>query len=334
MLRSILFILLPLVMASSAIGQNKELTKEEKKSLDSMLQQDDFLNLLKDRDRSYFDINVGMGNGVFSINNNSFNADQSETNIIFYSPSVGYYHKTGLAITASGFLAVDKGRFKMYQYAISPSYTYDSKSINASISYTRFIKGESTSFEVSPFQNDFYATGTYKKLWVQPGIATGYSFGKIEEKFDTSFWFTPPPPLPQVPRVVHITDTITTRLKAFSLSVFATHEWDFEHLISKKDALTIQPTLMVNAGSQKWTISHSSSLNNRRPIVQNLLKNRYGNGTSTESFSLQSLGFLAEITYYIGKFYLQPQLYLDYYLPSTTANRFTTLFSVVAGISF
>lgn len=314
----------------AALCQDKPLTPEEKKTLDSMLANDDLFQALKDRNRSYFDINLGVGNGVFSIKNKSLDASQESTNKLFYTPSVGYYHKKGFAIAASGYLVEDSGSLKMYQYAISPSYTFDNRTLTAGIFYTRFIKGAVTSFSESPFQNDLFGSFLYKKTWLQPGLNIGFSFGKVKEKFDSSFLFTPPPPL--LPRVVHITDTITTRVSAFSVSLTATHEWDFEHLFTAKDAISLQPTLLLNAGSQHWNISHSNSLNRRRPIVQKLLKARYGNGSGNENFTLQSIAFSGEITYYLGKFYLQPQVYIDYYLPSTTYNRFTALYSVVLGV--
>lgn len=331
MQRTGLLLILSLLMVSISFGQNKNLSKAEKKSLDSMLQKDDFLNLMKEKKHSYFDINLGVSNAVFSLKNNSLNADQSETNQLSFTPSVGYFHKTGLAISAYCFLTTDKGKLKAYQYAINPSYTFENKSINATASYTRFFTGDNTGFQENPFQNDIYVNASYLKTWIEPGLAVGYSFGKITEHFDSSFWFYPPIP---PPRIVHITDTITTKLSAFSLTASASHQWDFEHLLSKKDAITIRPTLYLNAGSQHWNISHSSSLNRRRAVVQNLLKGRYGSGSVSESFSLQSVAFLADVTYYIGKFYLQPQLYLDYYLPSTTGNRFTTLYSFVVGFDF
>ena len=332
MLKQLIYLLVTCLVMHSAYGQDKGLSKEDKRLLDSMLNNDEFLKLLKDRDRSYFDVNIGVGNGVFSQRNNSLNANQTETNLVFFTPSVGYMHKSGAAISFSGYLVSDQGKMKMYQYALNPSYTYDGKSVTAGISYTWFIKGKGTSFDPSPFQHDLFASVLYKKTWIQPGISVGYAAGKNTENFDTSFWFTPPPPLQ--PRIIHITDTIVTKLRGFSLSASASHQWDFEHLLSKKDALTIQPTLYLNAGTQKWSVTHSSTLSRRRPIVQNALKSRYGDGTGTESFNLQSLALLTELTYYFGKFYLQPQLYLDYYLPSTDAKRFSDLYSVVVGINF
>lgn len=329
-----IFILLPAIFAMSFVyGQTDSLTREERLALDSMFKNDEFIKLMLKKDKNYFDVNIGMGNGIFSLKNNALNAGQAITNKIYYSPSVGYYHKSGFALTVNGFLADDNGQLKMYQYAVSPSYTYDKKNVQAGISYTRYIEGAAASFDISPFKNDFYASIIYKKPWIEPGLAIGFSFGKQVEYFDTAFWRRSVDS-PYTYRVVHIRDTITTRLSGLSLTLSASHKWSFYELINKKDAIEIQPSIMLNAGSQRWNISHSSSLNNRRPFVQNYLKSRYGDGSSSESFNLQSAAFLAAVTYYYGKFYLQPQLYLDYYLPSTSEKRLTSLFSVTAGFSF
>lgn len=327
-MHKILILLLAVFSTSLVHAQTDSLTKEERLALDSMFKNDEFVKLMMGmkKKKSYVDVNVGISNGIFSLKNNSLNAGQAITSKIFYTPSLGYYHKSGFSFIATGFMANDEGKLKMYQYAISPSYVLNNKTINAGISYTRFIEGSSASFDVSPFKNDFYGSFTYKKTWIQPGIALGFSFGKQEEYYDTAFWF--------FNRVVHIRDTITTRLYGLSAIISATHQWDIYKIFGKKDAVQLQPTLMMNAGSQRWDISHSSSLNNRRPIVQNYLKSRYGDGSSSDEFKIQSLGFLAEITYYYGKFYFQPQLYLDYYLPSTTEKRLTSLYSVLAGFSF
>lgn len=327
-MRKILILLLLVFTGSLLHAQTDSLSKEERAALDSMFQNDEFIKLMMGmrKSKSYVDVNLGIGNGIFSLKNKSLNAGQAITNKIFYTGSAGYYHKSGLSLALTGFMANDDGKLRMYQYAVSPSYVYNSKSINAGITYTRFIEGSAASFEISPFKNDFYANIAYKKTWIQPGLAAGLSFGKQKEYFDTAFWL--------LNRVVHVRDTITTKLSGLSLIAYATHAWNFYKLLDSKDAFQLQPTLMLNAGSQRWNISHSSSLNSRRPVVQNYLKARYGDGTGSDSFKLQSLGLLAELTYYYGKFYFQPQVYFDYYLPSTTEKRLTSLYSVVAGFSF
>ena len=327
------FVLSLLLTVSLVHAQTDSLTNEEKRMLDSMFKNDEFIKLMLKKEKSYVDVNVGMGNGVFSLQNNALNAGQAQTNKIYYTASVGYNHKSGLGITLNSFFADDKGSLKGYQYAVSPSYIFSNKKFDAGISYTRFIEGSAVNFDISPYKNDFYASAVYKKTWIEPGLALGFSFGKQVEYFDTVFWRRSIDS-PYSYRAIHIGDTITTRLSGLSLTLSATHKWDFYALLNKKDAIELQPSFLLNAGSQRWNISHSSSLNNRLPLVQNYLKRKFGNGSDSQSFNLQSFAFLAEVTYYYGKFYFQPQLYLDYYLPSTTEKRLTSLFSVVAGFSF
>jgi hypothetical protein len=334
-----LLLLFFLITAANTYGQTEPLTKEELRILDSMFRNDEFIKLMTGKDRSYVDVNVGIRNGIFSLKNNALNADQAQTDKVYYKPTVSYYHKSGLALGVSGFIASGEGSLKMYQYAITPSYTYSKKNFAAGISYTRFIEGSDPGFEVSPFKNDFYASAVYKKTWIEPGMALGFSFGKLTDYYDSSFWYTPPPPAPPTPILVHLKDTVTTRLRGLSFTLSASHTWMFWELINKKDGLRVLPTFMLNAGSQRWIVTHSNKIfarsnEVRYPRLVRALKNRFGGDSGSEKFKLESAAFLAQLTWYYGKFYLQPQIYFDYYLPETTEKRLTTVFSVTAGFSF
>lgn len=330
MYKSLLLIFIT-ITATHAYGQSDSLTIEERRILDSMFRNDEFIKLMMGKEKSYIDLGIGMGNTVFSLKNNALNAGQAQTNKLYYTPSVGYFHKSGLAISINGYLATDEGKLKMYQWAISPSYTFINKKITAGISYTRFIRGSEASFDMSPFKNDFYASVVYKKTWIQPGLAAGYSFGKQTEYYDSAFWFSPQPPAN--PRVIYLRDTITTKISGFSLTLSASHTWSFWELLHKQDGLQLRPAFMLNAASQHWNTTHSSRLFTHFPRLANYLKRRFGDGSGSDKFNLQSLAFAGSVSYFFGKFYLLPQLYLDYYLPSTTEKRLTALFSLTAGVS-
>src|SRR5436190_6934179 len=151
---NIILVLPAFLAVSLAYGQTDSLTREERLALDSMFKNDEFIKMMMAKEKSYFDVNIGIGNGIFSLKNNALNAGLSVTNKIFYTPTIGYYHKSGFAITATGHVTADEGNLKIYRYAISPSYMYTDKNIDVGVSYTRFIDGSSTSFEISPFKND------------------------------------------------------------------------------------------------------------------------------------------------------------------------------------
>ena len=309
--------------------QATTLTAEEKAALDSMFNNDEFFKMLNEKkDTSYVELSFGVSNGVFSIKNNSLNAEQASSNKIFYTPSVGYVHKSGFGISASCYIASDSNRIKVFQYAINPSYNYYSKKIDIGASYTRYITGSSTGFDVNPYKNDLYGNIVFKKPWIRPGIGVGYSIGRIKEYFDSVITFT------QIPRTITIRDTITTRLSSFSMNASISHTWEFRNVISHNDELDLQPTLLINGSNQKITVTHSGSLNHRRPVVQSLLKSAYGDGSTREKFSLQSLAFMFGAAYGKGKFIIQPQIYLDYYLHDTESKKLSAIYSFVISYAF
>ncbi len=312
------------------LAQTDTLSANDKASLDSMLADDPFFKMLAKKEGSYMDINIAMGNSIFSVNNNSLNAEQAQTSKIFFTPSAGYYHKSGLGIAFSSYLSNDSGKAAMYQYAVNPFYVYDGKMVEAGLSYTRYLPGTSvSSFSVSPYKNDVYANVKLKKNWLQPGLALGFANGKFEEYFDSTFSIN----TPSGPRLVRVKDTITTRLKDFSIILSFEHKFNFVKLFTAKDQLQLVPAIMLNASSQNWNVVHSNSLNKRSPVVQNLLKRNYGNGNERSPFQLQSVAFLTQATYSIANFYLLPQLYLDYYIPQTTSKKLTAVYSITAGIT-
>ena len=79
-----------LCICLNVFAQTDSLTfsKEEMRLLDSMFKNDEFIQLMLEKDKSYFDVNIKMSNGVFSFNNNGLNASQATTNKLYYTPSV------------------------------------------------------------------------------------------------------------------------------------------------------------------------------------------------------------------------------------------------------
>ncbi len=321
--------LLPLVFVITAYGQKTTVTKSEQAALDSMLKNDPLLDMLKDKG-SYFDISIGVGNRLFSVRNNSVNASQSQTNKLFYTPSVAYHHKSGLGLSVTPYLASDSGSFKVFQTGITPSYDYSNEKWGAGISYTRYVADNTKFNSNSIFQNDFYTYVKILKWAIQPGFALGYTTGKYKEI--NTVLFTPPPPLPQVPRLVK--DSTSNNAKDFTMTVSAEHVFNFENLFSKKDGLAFTPQLMLTAGSEKLTINHLNKAYAKLVANSQRLKKRGTTQNGSSSFAAQSVGLSIDFLYSIGKFFLQPNTYFDYYLPSTTDKRLTTFFSITAGVSF
>lgn len=316
------------LLTVSALGSIAQTTPS---ALDSMLQQDAFMQLFdslgKQPPKSSVDISVGMGNRLFSLTNKSLTADQGDVNKLIYTPSVAYFHKSGLGLSVTAFLGSDSGKFALFQTGISPSYDYSSKKIAAGFAYTRYISNNSLSVAPSPFQNDFYAYISANKGAIQPGLSIGYASGKYTEYTDTLR--IRPAPLPPI----RIKDTTQYKLQDWSVMASAKHDFLFYGLLNKDDGLSITPMVMLIAGTQKYKVSSKTVAITRRP--QGGVLRLRNNSTSVDqtNFALQSAAFSLDLDYGIGKFYLRPQLYLDYYLQETSSNRLTATFSCVLGVS-
>ncbi|CAN5177761.1 hypothetical protein BH09BAC2_BH09BAC2_12070 [soil metagenome] len=282
---------------------------------------------VQDTSKSTFKISLGLGNRRFSINNNTLNADQSENKIVI-NPTVGYFHKSGFSISASAFAFTDNSNFKFYQFALTPAYEYTTgKNLAAAISYTRFFQADAYTQSASPVQNDLYGKIYFKKPWMQPGVSLGYGSGKYKQ-------------ITQVDTVVRINnqlvhyrfkDTASVKMTWFNISPSIQHEFEFEKVFSKNDGFMFNPELLVNIGSGTYDEKHSGS--GLASLVNG--NGRRGKRISDKSsasevtpLQLESLAINIDMEYGIGNFAISPNIYLDYYLPATTSNRFSGIYQL------
>ena len=95
-----IFLLLLLILSGQLIFAQvakDTLSAADKALLDSMLANDEFLNMLDQKTGSYTDIYVSAGNGLFSENNQAVNAT-GVSNQIVLTPGVVYHFKGGFSI--------------------------------------------------------------------------------------------------------------------------------------------------------------------------------------------------------------------------------------------
>lgn len=301
------------------------LSPADKVLLDSMLSNDEFLKMMDQKTGSYTDIYVSFGNGLFSENNQAVNAT-GVSNQIVITPGVVYHFKGGFSIGAAGFFTKEDGSsgMSLYQTGLSAAYDYEGPAVKTGISYTRFLSDRNKYNTKSLYQNDFY--GYIKKAsgMIQPGLSLGYANGNYKEVFKTKYR------RPLIGDTILVKDSTNNKSSYFSATVFIEHNFNIYKVFSEKDELDIVPSLLLNSGSDKTTITHTNRLYDRLPANSRLKKTQAENN----KFQLQSLAFSLDLTYSVGKFFIQPNIYLDYYLPSTTSKRLSSIYSVTAGFSF
>jgi hypothetical protein len=311
----------------SATCQVDTLTAEEKMALDSILNQDEFMKMLLESrsPKSYGQIKAGIGNSYFSIKNKRINATQLENKIV-YTATALYSHKSGLGISAMMFLSDFERKSGIYQYCITPTFNYGkNKYFEATASYTRYFRKKGFEIAASPVQNEFFVIANLKKPWLKPGISSGYANGKtVEYKLIDTVLFG-------VRRV--FIDTMTVKLSSFSLSSFVSHTFEWYQVLNKYDGIAFIPTVYLNAGSDQYDISHRNRLINKLNERPDRVKNA-GTFSGGNDFVIQSIAAGLDFNYLVKKFGIRAQSYFDYYLPETTDQRFTAIFSFTISYSF
>ena len=306
------------------------LSAKDKASLDSMMEKDEFLKLLKEEPKNALDVSVGIGNGSFSAHNNAANATGVDNKIIF-TPSIVYRLKSGFSFGLTGFLTSDSAKgTELYQTGLSAGYEYDGKEVTTGITYTRYFSDRNKYNTKSLYQNDIYAFVKKAKGILQPGLSLGFDNGEYKEA-DFASVLVKRPLNPRGDTVITGFDSTNNKATYFSVTASVEHDFSFYKLFSKDDELDFVPSLMLNLGKDDLNQTHTNTIN--RPLVKRILANRKKN-TPTNKFEVQSIAASFDFTYSVGKFFLQPNIYLDYYLPETTSKRLTAIYAVTLGFSF
>lgn len=292
---------------------------------------DDFLRLFDSiqQPKSYFLIGVGIGNTQFSVKNISLNSQQ-QTNNLSIIPTLGYYHKSGISLTYNNYLLKEKTSTQLLQHSLT--FAYDnagSKAVDYGISFTRFMGKKEFVNTSSPYDNDLLAYINKKEGFFQPGIMVGFSAGKYRETsryLDSQYVIYPGPGY----RYFYVNDTSTIKVRDLTIIPYLQTEFEWNG-IGKKDLIVFKPSLMLISGINKFTIDSKG----RRSVLQypRVGRNYSESASQSSGFNLQSLGLSLDATWYIGKFYINPQVYFDYYLLSSE-NKFNTLYTIQAGIMF
>ncbi len=311
-----------------------QINPSDKRIMDSLLENDELLKMINDYNKasSYFRVNIGIGNKLYSDQNKAIESLQNNSQFII-SPSLEYHHKSGLGLSFTGFLFNENNKAQFYQYALSPFFNYTKGNfINTTLSYTHYFVKDIYSSNTSPVQNEFYGSLVFKKWWLRPGISTGYSWGTYHDiiNIDTTFRIA------GQQHHLKFIDTTATKLSSFSIAATVEHSFTFYNIFSKKDGVNFTPQLSLITGINSYQVNHKSSVENYNRFIKKFIKRTRNFQSQSESskFQAQSVGLDLDVSYLIGIFYLEPELYLDYYLPETDDERLTKIFNLNIGITF
>ncbi|MEO6000738.1 MAG: hypothetical protein ABIN89_28075 [Chitinophagaceae bacterium] len=296
--------------------------------MDSLMKEfDAYLDSLI-KPKGFFTISAGVGTGFFSFKDN-VNLDFQVKNKAVFSPEISYFHKSGLGISLSGYMIKEGAKLNPYQYAISPTYHYVKRNqFSTGISYTRFYSKENLSFYTTPIQHEVYTFFNIKKWWLEPGIAFSYGWGsKTEfEHKEVDVYLKRLKASKKKIIVIQRDESV----RDFSTLFSVRHSFIYDKVFLKNDVLTFRPVLLLSAGTQNFGFNTSFSSNS--VLTRNILpSNSYI--SDVRGLDFQSSTFVLQVDYSLGRYYVLPQLLLDYYLHKAD-KRFNSVVSFTAGVNF
>src|SRR5688572_26455160 len=138
--------IVPLSVVDTGIIDYDELFRDFDSFMDSILSPPSFLLL-----------NLSMGKGYYNFETKTASLIEASKKLT-YSPTIAYYHKSGLGLNLTGAIVNDEERLNFYQLGVTPSYDYlADRRFAGGVSYTRYFTKDSLPFYTTPLQNEVYA---------------------------------------------------------------------------------------------------------------------------------------------------------------------------------
>ena len=302
---------------------------------DSIMAELRALGLVGGSRKSFLDINAGIGNGSFALQNNNFNVSTSH---IFYNTGIGYYHKSGLSISSGFNFTNDQGSFKMFQAYVSPAYDYQNKNVAFGIAGFKYFNEKDLNFYVSPLVKEIYSYVVYKKWWLQPKLAIDYAWGTYDElaaikTIDTVRYrrFAP---------IVRYLSKQNTLAKVSDLAFIFTLRHDFIATPKNnyKQFFRYTPSVLILAGTSTFgTNTPLNSLNSPRLATNTdvqFFRRLYESSLQppASKFQFQNFNITQSAAYYFSKLYIQGQLVLSYIMPASQS-RWNVFYNIGTGIN-
>ncbi len=312
------------------INANRDLAMDTSIDYDDFLDEFDvFLDSIL-TPKSYFMPTISVARGYYN-----FAARGGDTAEVLsrmtITPSLSYYHHSGWGLSATASIVDDGSHLNLFQSAVSPSFDYlKDRRFATGVVFTRYFTKDSLPFYTSPLQNEVYAYFSYRKPWLRSSLAVNYGWGSRTDYLRRKR-------LVQSLRLRKLAWWLLNReetesINDFSVTLTLRHDFYWLHVFSGKDHIRFTPQVSAVAGTQQFGFNQTTTLygvtsRNNLPL---LFSSRNSYLDNKLKFQPLSATLYLRGEYVLGKFFIQPQVLLDYYIPGSSENL-TTSFSINAG---
>ncbi len=280
---------------------------------------------------SYIMATAGFTNGYYSYTSKDYLSVETKKQLTI-TPTLGFYHKTGLGVTAQSMVVNDNKSLLAYQYSVSPSFDYlKNKKLATGISFTKYITKNNLSFYTSPLKNELYGYFSMRKWWIRPTVAASYGWGTRSDYEEQETYITSLRLRPRGFTRIKTTESVND----FTVMASVRHDFYWLDVLKARDYIRVTPQFLFTSGTQKFGFNQTSST--YATVIRSGTNILYSSDNvyldNATGFEAQSLTFFLRTEYSFGKFFIQPQFMVDYYFPATEKNV-STLFSLNAGLVF
>lgn len=338
-----------LLLAVAAFGQQEKpsaLTDTSIYDYDELFSELDALLDSIYTPRSFFVAQLSSGKNFFQYQTQN-DTVQTKAQLVF-TPTLGYYHQSGFGVAATvSFIAGGSGN--PWQYSLTGSYDYlQKRDFVAGVSFTKYFIKNELPFYTSPLHDEAFGYITYRKHWLKPSLHVSYGWG------DRSTVQQQTTLIDEIKkRRINLrnrnengngnnnggtgTTTVNSyeKIVDFNLQFSVRHDFYFLHLFSKRDYARLTPQLSFSAGSQQFGFNSVVNTTYTAKRNSNISITTTRNITLDEKLAFRPLSLTTQLRmeYSIGKFFVQPQLFFDYYFPAQRY-PFTTTLIVSTGVFF
>lgn len=289
---------------------------------------DAFLDsILSPRSYTIASINAGTGFFDYAASNNKLVTARKWV----FAPTVGYFDKSGFGINASANILKEEKGFNAYQFAATLSYDYlKNLDFAGGVSATRYFNKENLDFYTSPLKNELYGYFTYRKPWFRPAIAASYGWGSKTSYQQQEDYVRKLRLRKRSYTVINTRESVAD----FNIMVSARHDFYWLDVINTNSFVRLTPQLAFNCGTQKFGFNQTATTY-RQNLLNGKNREQSENTNLDDQMKFQPLSIAASLRseLSVGKFFVQPQLALNYYIPAPEKNL-SSIFSVNTGFVF
>jgi len=273
--------------------------------------------------KSFAMANIGIESSYLTFRSDSAHAVKK----ILVSPSLSYFHKSGLGISGEYAIVNDGEKVNPYQFSLTGYYDYvKNRKFFTGVSLSHYFTKQDLPFYPSPIENEASAYFTYRQFRIKPSVNISYGWGNSDSYTE------------QQEKAKNITTNQSTAIQKtvadFSITTSVKYHFYLDDN-SEKSYVRFTPQISLVTGTRHSGFNELTNIHTSLGHSGKNLSFNTQNLSTNDDLKFQPLSFSSSLKaeYVKGNFFVQPQLILDYYFPAST-NNLSTGFMVNAGFIF